>query len=46
MNLSEPVAARGARAEAVSRDTTATGPVASWLEEPHMAATIPGRKAA
>ena len=43
---SEPGAANGANAEAVSNDTTATGPVPSWLDEPHNAATATGRKAA
>ncbi len=46
MNCAEPGAARGASVDAVSSETTATGPVPSWLEEPHSAATITGRKAA
>jgi hypothetical protein len=45
-NCSEPVAASGANAEAVNREATATGPVASCAEEPHIAAMMPGRKAA
>ena len=45
-NSGVPTWAKGARAEAVSSDTTATGPVASCLDEPHRAATMPGRKAA
>ena len=43
---SEPGAASGVRAEAVSSEATATGPVPSCLEEPHSAATATGRKAA
>jgi len=46
MNCSDPGAAKTERDDAVSRETTATGPVPSWLEEPHRAATITGRKAA
>ena len=46
MNWSEPGAASTASDEAVSSDTTATGPVPSWLELPHRAATATGRKAA
>jgi hypothetical protein len=46
MKSSLPGAARVAIDDAVSSDTTATGPVASWLEEPHIAATATGRKAA
>jgi hypothetical protein len=46
MKASEPGAASGVRAEAVSSEATATGPVPSWFEEPHSAATITGRKAA
>ena len=43
---SEPGAASGASEDAVSKEATATGPVPSWREEPHSAATITGRKAA
>jgi hypothetical protein len=46
MNWLEPEAASGARADAVSSETTATGPVASCADEPHRAAMMPGRKAA
>jgi hypothetical protein len=46
MKVSEPGAASGVSADAVSSETTATGPVPSWFEEPHSAATITGRKAA
>ena len=46
MNGSEPAAAKGAREEAVSSETTATGPVPSWLEDPQRAATATGRDAA
>ena len=42
----EPAVARGARAEAVSRATMATGPVESWRDDPHRAPAITGRKAA
>ena len=40
----EPGDASTARDEAVSSDTTATGPVPSWLDEPHRAAMATGRK--
>jgi len=33
-------------AETVSGETMATGPVASWCEEPHIAPMITGRNAA
>jgi hypothetical protein len=46
MKASEPEAASGVSAEAVSSETTATGPVPSWFDEPHSAATTTGRKAA
>jgi len=43
---SVPGVANGASEDAVSSDTTATGPVPNWLDEPHSAATITGRNAA
>jgi len=46
MNWSEPGAASTASEDAVSSETTATGPVPSWFELPHRAATATGRKAA
>jgi hypothetical protein len=46
MKASEPGAASGVSAEAVSSEATATGPVPSWFDEPHIAATMTGRKAA
>ena len=46
MKVSEPGAASGVKADAVSNDATATSPVPSWFEEPHSAATITGRNAA
>lgn len=45
-NSEEPSAASGISAEAVSRETTATGPVASWFDEPHSAATMTGSREA
>src|SRR3972149_2476600 len=45
-NCSEPTAASDARTEPVNRETIATGPVASWLEEPQRAPPITGRNAA
>jgi len=45
-NCSEPTAASGASDEAVSSEATATGPVPSWFDEPHSAATATGRKPA
>jgi hypothetical protein len=44
--LSEPGAASGVSEDAVSSEATATGPVPSWFDEPHSAATATGRKAA
>ena len=46
MKSSLPGAASVAIEDAVSSDTTATGPVANWFEDPHMEATATGRKAA
>ena len=46
MNCSEPTAANDARLDAVSSETTATGPVASWFDDPSREATTTGRKAA
>jgi len=46
MNCSEPGAASDVSDEAVSSEATATGPVPSWFDEPYIAATITGRKAA
>ena len=41
-----PPVARGAREADVIKETTATGPVASWRLEPNNAAIIGGRKEA
>jgi len=46
INWSDPGAASTASDDAVSSDTTATGPVPSWCELPHKDATATGRKAA
>ena len=46
MYCSAPGAANCTRVEPVRIETMATGPVASWLEEPHKAPTSTGRKAA
>ena len=46
INCSEDGAANCARVAPVSSDTMATGPVASWRDEPHNAPTMTGRNAA